>query len=318
MRNVLGLTVLLATLSLARADAPGGRVGSLKVVVLSTMLADHDGVGEWGFAALVDAGGEPILFDTGARPRTVLENARELGVDLSKVTDVVLSHSHGDHTGGLLELRRELMKKNPAALSRAHIGPGFFWPRRKGDESFAQTELKAAYEATGGKFIEHADAAELQPGVWLTGAVPRRTDEKNYPTGYQVQRADGKWSEDDVPEDISLIVDTKDGLVAVVGCGHAGIVNTLAAAEGRVRKAKVVAVLGGLHLFDADDAHLDFTARELKKLGVAYLMGAHCTGIESTMRLRQGLGLTRATAVVGAVGASYTLGKGFDPGMIAR
>src|SRR5687768_18581751 len=87
-------------------DKSGHKVKSLKVTVLSTMLAE-EGVGEWGFAALVEADGRRILFDTGLRPETVLQNARELGIDLSSVTDVVLSHHHGDHTGGLLTLRRE-------------------------------------------------------------------------------------------------------------------------------------------------------------------------------------------------------------------
>ena len=114
----------------ARAAA---RVGTLRVTVLSTMLADTKGVGEWGFAALVEADGHRLLFDTGARPGTVLANARELGIDLAGVTDVVLSHHHGDHTGGLLTLRRELSKTNPQALSRAYVGPGIFLSRPGND-----------------------------------------------------------------------------------------------------------------------------------------------------------------------------------------
>ena len=54
----------------------------------------EDGIGEWGFAALVEADGRKILFDTGARPNTVLENAKAFKVDLSDVRDVVLSHFH--------------------------------------------------------------------------------------------------------------------------------------------------------------------------------------------------------------------------------
>jgi len=57
------------------------------------MLSD-DFIGEWGFAALVEANGRRLLFDTGARPDTVLQNAKALGVDLSAITDVVLSHWH--------------------------------------------------------------------------------------------------------------------------------------------------------------------------------------------------------------------------------
>jgi 7,8-dihydropterin-6-yl-methyl-4-(beta-D-ribofuranosyl)aminobenzene 5'-phosphate synthase len=133
------LTALLVAAGLARAQAPSERltpsapeahqVKSLHITILSTMLADR-GIGEWGFAALIEADGRRLLFDTGYRPETVLQNARELGIDLSTVTDVVLSHHHDDHTGGLVTLRRELAKKNAAALSRIHVAPGLFLSRR--------------------------------------------------------------------------------------------------------------------------------------------------------------------------------------------
>src|SRR5256712_10782341 len=113
------LTALLVAAGIARGQAPppAHQVKSFHITILSTMLADR-GVGEWGFAALVEVDGRRLLFDAGYRPETVLQNARELGIDLSSVADVVLSHHHGDHTGGLATLRRELAKKNPAALSR--------------------------------------------------------------------------------------------------------------------------------------------------------------------------------------------------------
>ena len=80
--------------------AAGPQVRDLKIRVLSTMLADGAGVGEWGFAALVEVDGRRILFDTGARPQTVLANAAELKIAPDGITDVILSHNHGDHTGG--------------------------------------------------------------------------------------------------------------------------------------------------------------------------------------------------------------------------
>ena len=79
------------------------------------MLTEFRGVGEWGFAALIEADGHSVLFDTGARPGTVLKNAEELGIDLSAVDTVVLSHNHWDHTGGLVTLRRELKAQNASA-----------------------------------------------------------------------------------------------------------------------------------------------------------------------------------------------------------
>src|SRR5262249_46330194 len=123
---VLGLGLLAP--AAASAEEPRPSVGSLRIVILSTMLA-NEGVGEWGFAAYVEADGHRLLFDTGARPRTVLENAQELNVDLASVDLVVLSHNHGDHTGGLLTLRSELSRERKEALATAHVGQGIFWSR---------------------------------------------------------------------------------------------------------------------------------------------------------------------------------------------
>jgi 7,8-dihydropterin-6-yl-methyl-4-(beta-D-ribofuranosyl)aminobenzene 5'-phosphate synthase len=63
---------------------------------------------------------------------------------------------------------------------------------------------------------------------------------------------------------------------------------------------------------------VDWTADHLKRFGVRYLMGAHCTGVESLYRLRSRIGLNRQTAVVGAVGAGFDLGKGIQAGRIAK
>ncbi len=78
------------------------------------------------------------------------------------------------------------------------------------------------------------------------------------------------------------------------------------------------AIVGGLHLFALDDERLDWTADRLRAFGLENLLGAHCTGIEAVYRLRARAGLSRPTAVVGAVGASFELGKGIDPRDLAR
>src|SRR5688500_8172917 len=129
MKKMIFLTSLFLILSLsvigARAGADGAstsqggghRIISLRIQVLSTMLADA-GIGECGFAAIVEADGHRILFDTGAYNDTVLKNAKELGVDLAGVKDVILSHNHSDHTGGLMTLRRTIARKNRSALAR--------------------------------------------------------------------------------------------------------------------------------------------------------------------------------------------------------
>jgi 7,8-dihydropterin-6-yl-methyl-4-(beta-D-ribofuranosyl)aminobenzene 5'-phosphate synthase len=309
--------VLLALPSSATAES----ARAVKVTVLSTMLAGDPGrgLGEWGFAALVEVDGRRLLVDAGQRPETVLRNAEELKIDLSEVTDVVITHNHADHTGGLVTLRRELSKKNPRALARAHVAKGIFAPRPgPGGRDFnGLLPLKAEYETLGGQFVEHGGAMELLPAVWLTGPVPRIHPERNWSAPGRVQTPGGAV-EDTIPEDASVIVDTADGLVVISGCGHAGIVNTIEHARTVVRPAPVLAAIGGFHLFAASDETLAWTGRKLKGFGVAHLLGAHCTGIEAVYRLRGLLGLPREKAVVAAVGSAFTLGTGLTPLSLAR
>ena len=293
-------------------------MNQLKVTILSTMLAD-EGIGEWGFAALVEADGRQLLVDTGARPETVLSNVRDLKIDLSGIRDVVLTHFHDDHTGGLMTLRTEMKKRNAAALSRVHGATGLFYsrPLPDGGEGNPMIAIRPQYQAVGGQFVEHDRAAELLPGVWLTGPVARKFPERNW-SGSGKVRTPGGVVEDTVPDDQSVVVNTAEGLVLITGCAHAGIVNILTAADTQFAHRPVYAIIGGLHLFAAKDEQVDWTGDQLKRFGVRYLMGAHCTGIESLYRLRGRIGLTRQTAVVGAVGADFTLGYGIHAGSVAQ
>jgi 7,8-dihydropterin-6-yl-methyl-4-(beta-D-ribofuranosyl)aminobenzene 5'-phosphate synthase len=304
----------------ATVAAPREAARAVKVTILSTMLSDER-LGEWGFSALVEIDGHPILFDTGAHPDTVLKNAEELGIDLSQVTDVVLSHNHDDHTGGLVTLRRELMKKNPAALSRAHVAPPIFWSRPGPPaERNSMIATRTEYEALGGTFVFHDKWERLARGVFLSGPVPRVHPEKNYGRNGHIGALASPSGvvNDDVPEEMSLVVVTDQGLVIVTGCGHAGIVNGFEQAVRETGEPRVHAAIGGFHLFAASEDTLKWTADRLAPMHIAHLVGAHCTGIESLHRLRTLLALDRKTAVVGAVGATFELGKGIDPGEIAR
>jgi 7,8-dihydropterin-6-yl-methyl-4-(beta-D-ribofuranosyl)aminobenzene 5'-phosphate synthase len=275
-------------------------------------------LGEWGFSALVEADGHRILLDTGAHPETVLQNARDLNIDLSDVKEVILTHNHWDHVRGLMTLRREMMKKNPAALSVAYVATGTFYSRPSPNgETNEMIATRKEYEASGGRFIERSEGAEIFPGSWLTGPVPRKYPERNWSVSGKVQTPTG-LVEDNVPEDQSLVLNTTQGLVVVTGCGHAGIVNILTYAAQEFPNEPVFGVIGGLHLFAASDEQLDWTAEKFKQFKVANLLGAHCTGLEAVYRLRERAGMSRKTAVVGSVGSTFTLANGIRPGALAK
>jgi 7,8-dihydropterin-6-yl-methyl-4-(beta-D-ribofuranosyl)aminobenzene 5'-phosphate synthase len=312
--------LLLAALPSTPPDSLPHQARALRVTVLSTMLTDHTGIGEWGFAALIEVDGRRLLFDTGERPATVLQNARELGIDLSRVTDLVLSHHHADHAGGIMTLRKALAKQNPAALSRVHVAEGFFLDRTNPDGSDAGNSMqagRAAYEAAGGRFVVHSRPSEILPGVWVGGPVPRPHPERNWPRAGRIKTPQG-MVEDSIQEDMSLYIDTPRGLVVITGCGHAGTINTVQHARSVVREAPAYGVIGGLHLFASSDRDVAWTATKLKEFGMAHLLGAHCTGIEAVYRLREVAGLDRKTAVVSAVGSSFSLDGGIDALALAR
>jgi len=294
------------------------KVGTARIVILSTNLTE-EGTGEWGFAALVEADGHRILFDTGAQPDTVLKNAYEMRIDLSNIIDVVLSHSDDDHTGGLLNLRRKFARKNPAALSRVHVARGFFYQRiaPDGKEDLRIAALKSEYERSGGVFLENDKPVVLFPGVWLLGPIPRTYPERNWSGSGKVKTPEG-LGVDTIPEDTSLVIDSDRGLIVLSGCCHAGIVNTLEYARKAVRPAPIYAAIGGFHLMRASDATLDWTARKLREFGLVNFIGAHCTGIEPVYRIREKAGLNRQTCIVGGVGDQFSLDKGIAAGLLTH
>ena len=290
------------------------KVSSLKVTCLSTMLANR-GIGEWGYAALVEADGHKILFDTGARPDTVLKNAEELGIDLTDVTHVFLSHNHGDHSGGLVTLRKAMRQHNPDALSKVHVGMGIFSDRVRRRNLIL--EVKEEYESTDGKFVIHSETHQLFPGVWITGPIKRIHPERNWGGSGKINTEQGQV-EDNIPEDQALVIDTEQGFVLISGCGHAGMINTMEHITANIHKGKVTTAIGGFHLVSATDEHLAWTAEKLKAFGLSRLIGAHCTGINALYTLRTLLGMERSDAVVGSVGDSFELESGIKAGFIAR
>jgi len=307
----------------AATDAKDPRKAeSVVVTILSSNLANWGTVGEWGFSALVEVDGRCILFDTGNYPNTVLRNAKSLEVDLSCATDIVISHFHSDHNGGLIPLLEDIRPKNPNAMRRIHVAEGFFLSRRRSSEAGDaegnhMIAIRKELEAAGVEIIEYTKPTEIFPAVWVTGPVVRNHPEKNYPQTVQV-RMDGEWVEDFVPDSQGLTIVTSEGPIVLLGCGHSGSVNLLEQVQRSVQNHSILALMGGMHLSSADDQTLLWTSDRLRDIGIQNLMAGHCTGIEPLIRLRAGLDLNRRTAVVGAVGSRFVYGEGIHPTEIAK
>jgi 7,8-dihydropterin-6-yl-methyl-4-(beta-D-ribofuranosyl)aminobenzene 5'-phosphate synthase len=302
-------------------------VDSVKITILSDMMPGRHTEAEWGFSALVEVSAlgasKRFLFDTGAAPQTVVANAAKLNVDLCSISDVILSHNHSDHTLGLNTLRSTCLPTNPHAFENAYVGgEEIFWSRPTGattDDNVMFSHEKAAYEAQGGKFIVKSKADQfLMPGMWLTGKITRTHDEKTYPSTPQILDPNTQTkSNDTIPEEHALVINTTTGLVVITGCAHAGIVNTLEQSVALVGGHPNVALVGGLHLLarplgdESTEATVRWVGAELKKLGVTQMLGSHCTGLERFASVREQLGLTQTQAVYSTVGTVFSPQTGF-------
>jgi 7,8-dihydropterin-6-yl-methyl-4-(beta-D-ribofuranosyl)aminobenzene 5'-phosphate synthase len=130
--------------------------------------------------------------------------------------------------------------------------------------------------------------------------------------------ASGQTVDDIVPEDMSLIIQTEQGLVLLSGCGHSGLINTITHARNNLQQQPMLAAIGGFHLLENTDEQIRWTADQLKQTGLRYFMGAHCTGIEPVYQIREWVGLKRGESIVGSVGATFELIKGFTTGALTK
>jgi len=256
-------------------------------------------LGEHGFAALIeqDRGG-PILFDTG-QGLTLLPNAARMKKELAAVSTVVISHGHYDHAGGLMPL----LQVSGGVEVFAH--DGIFTPRHRVKDTGECYPIgvpfeKSAYEEAGAIFNFSTVFREISPGIMLTGEVPRVTA---FEKGDQGLYCDCSGQElDATPDDQSLVIETEKGLVILLGCCHAGLVNTLEHIACQSGRRDVYAIVGGTHLGFCDQEQLDKTIDALRKTGVRKLAVSHCTGFAASARLSREFPKEFQVAMVG-----YTL-----------
>src|SRR5712692_6046095 len=277
---------------------------------LSTQVsASLVGRAEWGFSAVVEADEVRLLFDTGLAPDTVTANAMALHVDLRGLHGIVISHWHRDHTGGVLAVLAA-MGASPDRPARIYVHPAIFDAKLQRDAPDRQVnalrENRSAIQQAGGSFQLSAAPREIAPGMVLTGSVPRvDPDDQKLPVDFL--SADTR-ARDTVPDEQSLVVNTRDGLIVLTGCGHAGIVNTVQYVKQLFPARSIYAVVGGFHWFASSETDISRAGDRLKTLGVSRVVGAHCTLVEPMFILRQH-GWSRDAAVVGAIGSDFQQGR---------
>jgi 7,8-dihydropterin-6-yl-methyl-4-(beta-D-ribofuranosyl)aminobenzene 5'-phosphate synthase len=268
-----------------------------------TLLVDNQpGPGlmaEHGLSVLIRTGGRSILLDTGkgdALPR----NAERLGVDLGQIDTVVLSHGHYDHTGGL-----------PAVIGKragmiVHFHPKIFRPRYTADQSGTRsigipaTAVHALEDLPGRCLKPTTGTVRLTDTVGISTQIKRDTDYED--TGGAFFLDAKATSPDLIEDDLVVWVTTDSGVVVVVGCCHAGIINTLSQVRRVTGETRIRAVIGGLHLLHADYRRLDPTMAALQTISPETVVPCHCTGERATAALRSTFG-ERVT--IGRSGAVY-------------
>lgn len=239
-------------------------------------------LGEHGFAVLVEPSqGQPLLFDTG-QGLTLLHNARRMNRDLARITTVLLSHGHYDHTGGLLPLLRESGPKE------VHAHSGIFSPRYRVREGTALKigipHSRELLEEAGASFHLDNGFREIAPSIFATGHVPRVT---SFETGDVGLFLDPLGREPDrVDDDQSLLLATDSGPVLLLGCCHAGLGNTLAHIRSLTGWNEIHAVIGGTHLGFCGERQLEQTLQALRQAGVKKIAASHCTGFPASSRLQ--------------------------------
>ena len=242
---------------------------TITVLVDNNTYIDQYFRGEPALCCWLEDEDRRILFDTGYSD-LLLQNAAAMGIDLSTTTQVVLSHGHNDHTGGLLPF---LQAYSQPVRIWAH--PDAFLPKRFDGLSVGVPFDPATLPAHAELHLTREPAA-LVPGVLFLGEIPRKNPQEAPPVGETLRC--GAWEPDRLLDDTALALTTGNGLFLLTGCSHAGICNMLQHALSLTDETRVAGVLGGLHLFEPGE-QLDFVLVRLAELGASTLYPCHCTSL---------------------------------------
>jgi 7,8-dihydropterin-6-yl-methyl-4-(beta-D-ribofuranosyl)aminobenzene 5'-phosphate synthase len=224
---------------------------------------------DWGYAALIEYGGKRILFDTGDNPEILAHNAKVLKVDLSKLDFVIMSHRHSDHMGGMTYLLSVNPKVKIYAPKENFGVYGFSLPSTFYRKDASLPLEQRYYDGNPPEIMKFGTAwpanfelidktTEVAPGIHLI---------------FQISDKPGTME----LREISLAIDTPDGIVLVVGCSHPGLDKIVSAAAAINKHIQMVT--GGFHYVVAKDAEIEQIVSIVHDtFKVDYVAPSHCTG----------------------------------------
>ena len=252
---------------------------------------------DWGYAALIEYGGKRILFDTGNNPDILAQNAKAKGIDLSKLDFVVMSHRHGDHMGGMAYLLSVNPKvkiyapKEGFGVYGADLPSTFYRkdaslpPEQRYYDGTPPAVMRFGAAWPGANFELIDKTTEIAPGIHLIALVSDK------PGTLELR-------------ELSLAINTPDGMVIVVGCSHPGIDKIVAAAVAI--NPRIHFVVGGFHLVVSNDQEIEKIVATLRDtFKAAFVAPGHCTGEPTFTALKKAFGNRYLYA---GLGATFELG----------
>ncbi len=235
---------------------------------------------EHGLALWIEHGAQRLLFDTGPSA-LLIANARRLQRDLTTVAAIILSHGHYDHGGGLAEVLA--VAGDPAIY--AH--PQAWLPkyRRISGAPSRAIGIPPSCCAAAQQRRRHniSTPTAIAPGIFLTGEIPRSHPQEQAEKDFCLDEH-GRC-QDHFKDDQALYIPTRRGTLVVLGCAHAGLINTLSYIHRLTEAAPFYAVIGGMHLHAATPERIAWTVQALRQFTIERLCPLHCTGIKATAAL---------------------------------
>jgi 7,8-dihydropterin-6-yl-methyl-4-(beta-D-ribofuranosyl)aminobenzene 5'-phosphate synthase len=255
-------------------------------------------VGEHGFACLIETAAGNVLFDTG-QGMGICGNADAMGKDLASLRSIAISHGHYDHTGGLPQVLR---RTGPIPV---YGHPGIFaartWSDGQSTRYIGMRHRREYLESLGARFQLVREPVEISPGIHLTGEIPRTNGFERPDPNMTLHPDDGcAVCPDPVADDLSLVVDSPKGLILVLGCAHAGMINIFNHVLQTFGRDRIYAVIGGTHLGFSRPAQFNETLRAIDRYGIDRLGVSHCTGQDKAAILHARLGERFFFGCVGA------------------